>query len=155
LLFFVLKFLQFAMTKLLAPELAKFKIRINVVCPGAIETSETHSLPSCLLPSLPLLFSPLSFLILFQTSMQRQRNEISTTYGFPSNFPRALSPSLAKFLANLPMWLKHVYFLLEMVAPLLPLLPPPPSPLTYLLDMSGHITGTEIYIDGGESLVAK
>lgn len=27
------------MTKMLAPELAKFKIRINVVCPGAIETS--------------------------------------------------------------------------------------------------------------------
>ena len=30
---------QLAMVKMLAPELAEFKIRINCVCPGAIETS--------------------------------------------------------------------------------------------------------------------
>jgi len=30
---------QLTMTKMLAPELAKFKIRINVVCPGAIESN--------------------------------------------------------------------------------------------------------------------
>lgn len=35
--------IQLTMTKMLAPELAKFKIRINVVCPGAIETSTALS----------------------------------------------------------------------------------------------------------------
>lgn len=30
---------QLAMAKVLAPELAEYKIRINVVCPGAIDTS--------------------------------------------------------------------------------------------------------------------
>ena len=32
---------QLAMAKMLAPKLAEYKIRINTICPGAIETSIT------------------------------------------------------------------------------------------------------------------
>ena len=36
---------QVAMTQMLALELAKFRIRVNVVCPGAIETAIAESTP--------------------------------------------------------------------------------------------------------------
>ncbi len=96
---------QVAMAKMLALELAKHRIRVNVICPGAISTdieeSTTHR-------NLERAKEPVEF----------PEGKIPLTDGKPGS---------ARQVAEL------VAFLFS--------------------DMSGHITGTEIWIDGAQSLL--
>ena len=96
---------QVAMTKMLAVELAKYRIRVNVICPGAIETSieentERHNIEQAREP------------------VEYPEGEIPLTDGEPGS-----SEQVAEL----------VYFLAS--------------------DASRHITGTEVWIDGGQSLL--
>jgi NAD(P)-dependent dehydrogenase (short-subunit alcohol dehydrogenase family) len=96
---------QVAMTKMLALELAKHKIRVNVICPGKIE-SEIHDNT-----------------IDLNTEREKEpvefpEGEIPLTRGEPGKAEEV--GKLVLFLAS---------------------------------DNSAHITGTEIYIDGAQSLL--
>lgn len=96
---------QIAFMKMSALELAKYKIRVNAVCPGAIETNIQESI---------------------HQSSDLKKIEI------PIVFPEGDQP------------LDHKPGKSEQVADL----------VTFLAsDLSSHITGTEIYIDGAESLL--
>ena len=96
---------QVAMTKMLALELAKHRIRVNVICPGAINTeiednTEKHN-------------------------VEKEKEPIEFPEGMiPLNDG---NPGEPEQVADL------VYFLAS--------------------DLSSHITGTEVWIDGGESLL--
>lgn len=95
---------QVALTKMLALELAEHGIRVNVVCPGAIET---------------------------EIDDNTEEREIDTL-GVPVEFPRGWhplrgEPGSSDDVAQL------VHFLVS--------------------DAARHITGTEIWVDGGESLI--
>lgn len=96
---------QVAMTKMLALELAKHKIRVNVICPGAIESEISDN------------------------TEQRNLEDIQEPVEFPEGeIPLTRGKSgKAEQVADL------VYFLAS--------------------DASSHISGTEIWIDGTESLV--
>lgn len=96
---------QVAMTKMLALELAKHKIRVNVICPGAIESEISDN------------------------TEQRNLEKIQQPVEFPEGeIPLTRGKSgKAEQVADL------VYFLAS--------------------DASSHISGTEIWIDGTESLV--
>lgn len=96
---------QVAFTKMVAPELACFGIRINVICPGAIDTeidenTDRHGLEHIRLPI---------------------------------EFPEGQIPLTGKTPGTSEQVAKLVAFLAS--------------------EDSSHITGTEIYIDGGQSLV--
>jgi NAD(P)-dependent dehydrogenase (short-subunit alcohol dehydrogenase family) len=96
---------QVALTKMLALELADEKIRVNVICPGWIETqisdnTEKRSEADELRPP-----------------VQYPEGAVPLTHGGPGS-PEQVA-QLVLFLAS---------------------------------DASSHITGTEIYIDGGQSL---
>jgi NAD(P)-dependent dehydrogenase (short-subunit alcohol dehydrogenase family) len=96
---------QVALTKMLALELADEKIRVNVICPGWIETqigdnTEKRSEADELRPP-----------------VQYPEGAVPLTHGSPGT-PEQVA-QLVLFLAS---------------------------------DASSHITGTEIYIDGGQSL---
>ncbi len=96
---------QFALAKMLALELAPAKIRVNVICPGAIE-SEIHD------------------------KTQREHLEKIET---PVEYPEGDIPltgggfGTPKQVANLTAFL--------------------------LSDLANHITGTPVWIDGGQSLI--
>jgi NAD(P)-dependent dehydrogenase (short-subunit alcohol dehydrogenase family) len=96
---------QTAFAKMAALELARYKIRVNVICPGAIDTnigSSTHTTP--------------------------QVDKIR----IPVEYPEGSQP------------LEHGPGTPEQVADLVLFLAAP---------QSNHITGTEIYIDGAETLL--
>ena len=96
---------QVAMTKMLAVELAKHRIRVNVICPGKIETEIEENTE--------------------HRDLERAREPVVYPEGdIPLTDGRAGTSAqvadLALFLAS---------------------------------DASSHITGTEVWIDGGQSLI--
>lgn len=96
---------QIALMKMAALELAQYKIRVNAICPGAVETHIGQSI---------------------HNSSDIKDIEI------PVKFPEGDQP------------LEHGPGQPEQIADL----------VTFLAsDLSSHITGTEIYIDGAESLL--
>jgi len=95
---------QVAMTKMLALELAGSGIRVNVICPGAIETA------------------------IEENTEQRGTEEMGVPVEFPEGWhPLRGEPGSSEDVADL------VHFLAS--------------------DAARHITGTELWIDGGESLI--
>lgn len=96
---------QVAMTKMLALELAPHKVRVNVICPGAIETN------------------------IDENTEQRDLEKVRIPVEFPeSNQPlTGGKPGHSDQVGDLVLFLAS--------------------------DMSSHITGTEIWIDGAESLL--
>ncbi|KZZ86152.1 SDR family oxidoreductase [Bacillus sp. SJS] len=96
---------QVAFMKMAALELAQFKIRVNAICPGAIDTNIDAS-----------------------TEKQENLKEVEIPVEYPEgNQPLAQGSGQPEQVADL------VYFLAS--------------------EQSSHITGTEIYIDGAESLL--
>ncbi|PAW76114.1 MAG: hypothetical protein B9S32_16375 [Verrucomicrobia bacterium Tous-C9LFEB] len=96
---------QVAMTKMLAVELAKYRIRVNAICPGAIGT------------------------LIDDNTEQRNLVTESISVEYPEG-PIPLTgntPGAAGQVAELAWFLAS--------------------------DASNHITGTKIYIDGGQSLL--
>jgi NAD(P)-dependent dehydrogenase (short-subunit alcohol dehydrogenase family) len=96
---------QVAFTKMVALELAKHRIRVNVICPGAIETEIDENTEK---KNLDKVKEPVIF----------PEGKIPLTDGKPGS-----SEQVAEL----------VYFLAS--------------------DASSHITGTEMWIDGGETLL--
>jgi NAD(P)-dependent dehydrogenase (short-subunit alcohol dehydrogenase family) len=96
---------QVAFTKMVAPELACFNIRINVICPGAIDT---------------------------EIDENTDRHDLEHIR-LPVEFPEGQIPLTGKTPGTSEQVAKLVAFLAS--------------------DDSSHITGTEIYIDGGQSLI--
>jgi NAD(P)-dependent dehydrogenase (short-subunit alcohol dehydrogenase family) len=96
---------QVAFTKMVALELAKHKIRVNVICPGAIETNIDENTDR---RNLEHIAEPVEF----------PEGKIPLTDG---------KPGTSEQVAQLVMFLAS--------------------------DLSSHITGTEVWIDGAESLL--
>ncbi|WP_250124353.1 SDR family NAD(P)-dependent oxidoreductase [Chroococcidiopsis sp. CCMEE 29] len=96
---------QVAFTKMVALELAKHRIRVNVICPGAIETDINESTER---RDLEHIQEPVEF----------PEGKIPLTDGKPGTSEQVAQ--LVLFLAS---------------------------------ETSSHITGTEMWIDGGESLL--
>lgn len=96
---------QMALAKMLALELAKFRIRVNVICPGAIESKIDDSTTKMGLENLRL----------------------------PSEFPEGVVPLTGGVSGSAGEVAQLVWFLAS--------------------DAASHITGTEVYIDGAQSLL--
>ncbi len=96
---------QVAFTKMMALELARDKVRVNVICPGAIET---------------------------EIDENTEKRDLEGL-GVPVDFPRGWHPLRGKPGTS------------EQVARLV---------LFLASDASDHVTGTEMWIDGGESLIS-
>lgn len=96
---------QVAFAKMVALELAQFKIRVNVICPGAIETSIDENTDRQNLESV-------------QEPVEFPEGKIPLTDG---------KAGTAQQVADLVLFLAS--------------------------DKASHITGTELWIDGGESLL--
>ncbi len=96
---------QVAFAKMVALELAKHRVRVNVICPGAIETDINESTEQ---RDLEYIREPVEF----------PEGKIPLTDGKPGTSEQVAQ--LVLFLAS---------------------------------DASSHITGTEMWIDGGESLL--
>lgn len=96
---------QVAFTKMVALELAESRIRVNVICPGAIETNIDES------------------------TEQRDLDKVRE----PVEFPEGRIPLTDGKSGSSEQVAQLVLFLAS--------------------DTSSHITGTEIWIDGGESLL--
>ncbi len=94
-----------ALGKMAALEVAKYRIRINVICPGSVDTAIDQSLKRRHLDSI-------------QTRPPRPFGEVPLTAGKAAS-PRRVA-ELALFLAS---------------------------------DLSCHISGTEVFIDGAQSLL--
>lgn len=95
---------QVAMMKMLALELASSNVRVNAVCPGAIDTA------------------------IEDNTEERDRDELGVPVEFPAGWhPLRGKPGTAEHVA------RAVLFLCSPEAE--------------------HITGTELWIDGGESLI--
>lgn len=95
---------QVAMTKMLALEVARHKVRVNVICPGAIDTE------------------------IDENTERRDLDDIGVPQEFPEGpHPLKGEPGTSQEVAQLVLFLAS--------------------------DASRHITGTEIWIDGGESLL--
>jgi NAD(P)-dependent dehydrogenase (short-subunit alcohol dehydrogenase family) len=95
---------QVAMAQMLALELAQDKIRVNTICPGAIETA------------------------INENTEDRGTESVGVQVEFPEGMhPLKGEPGKSEQVADL------VFFLAS--------------------DLSSHITGTPIWIDGGESLI--
>ena len=97
---------QVAMTKMLALELAKHRVRVNVICPGAIETQIDENTE--------------------QRNTEAAREPVEFPAGHESLSPTA-SPAPRKRSRSWCFSLSS--------------------------DASKHITGTELWIDGGQSLL--
>lgn len=95
---------QVAMMKMLALELAPAGVRVNAICPGAIETA------------------------IQENTEQRDREDL----GVPVHFPRGWHPLRGK-PGSADQVARTVLFLAS--------------------EDADHITGTEMWIDGGESLI--
>ena len=95
---------QVAFTKMVALEFAPYKVRVNVICPGAIETK------------------------IEQSTQQKNLEQVR----IPVEYPKGSQPLEGK--SGTP----------EQVAKLV---------LFLASDDANHITGTEIWIDGGETLL--
>lgn len=96
---------QLAFMKMAALELALYKIRVNAICPGAIETNIGKSVHN-----------------------SSDVKDIEIPIEFPEgDQPLEHGPGKAEQIANLVLFLAS--------------------------DLSSHITGTEIFIDGAESLL--
>ena len=96
---------QVAFTKMIALELAKHRIRVNVICPGRIETEIEESTE--------------------KRHIEREKEPVEFPEGkIPLTDDR---PGTARQVAQLVLFLAS--------------------------DASSHITGTEMWIDGGESLL--
>ncbi len=96
---------QLAMTKMLAPELAPHKVRINCICPGWIQTE------------------------IGENTEHRNRDAIK----WPVDYPQGTIPLTGKKPGTVDQTSDLILFLVA--------------------DTSSHITGTELWIDGGQSLV--
>lgn len=95
---------QVAFTKMAALELAPWKVRVNVICPGAIETN------------------------IDDNTDRRNLDKVQTPVEFPdTDKPLERKPGSAEQVARLVLFLAS--------------------------DASDHITGTETWIDGAESLI--
>lgn len=95
---------QVAMGKMLALELAPSKVRVNVICPGAIESE------------------------IDDNTEKRHLEKVKMPVEFPETHqPLTHGPGKAEQVARLVLFL--------------------------FSDASDHITGTEMWIDGGESLL--
>lgn len=95
---------QVAFTKMVALELAPWKVRVNVICPGAIETS------------------------IDDNTDRRDLDKVQTPVEFPdTDKPLERQPGSAEQVARLVLFLAS--------------------------GASDHITGTEMWIDGAESLI--
>ena len=95
---------QVALTKMLALEVARDKVRVNVICPGAIDTE------------------------IDENTERRDLDDIGVPQEFPEGpHPLKGEPGTSQEVAQLVLFLAS--------------------------DASRHITGTEIWIDGGESLL--
>jgi NAD(P)-dependent dehydrogenase (short-subunit alcohol dehydrogenase family) len=95
---------QVAMAKMLALELAQSKVRVNVICPGAIDTN------------------------IDQNTEKRNTEEVQVPVEYPEGSqPLEGGAGSAEQVAQLVLFLAS--------------------------DASNHITGTEIWIDGAESLL--
>jgi NAD(P)-dependent dehydrogenase (short-subunit alcohol dehydrogenase family) len=95
---------QVALTKMLALELAPAKVRVNVICPGAIDTNIDDN--------------------------TEQKNE---GVGVEVEFPEGMVPLTGGPAGSAEQVADLVLFLAS--------------------DMSSHITGTEVWIDGAQSLL--
>jgi len=96
---------QLAMTKMLAPELAPFKVRINCICPGWIAT---------------------------EIGDNTDRRGIENIK-WPVQYPAGTIPLTGKNPGTVDQTSDLILFLVS--------------------NASSHITGTELWIDGGQSLV--
>jgi len=96
---------QVAMSKMLSLELAKHKIRVNVICPGAIDTDIEENTD--------------------RRNLEKEKE--------PVEFPEGMIPLTRGEPGKAPQVAELVCFLAS--------------------DLSSHITGTEVWIDGGESLI--
>lgn len=96
---------QVAFTKMIALELATSKVRVNVICPGAIESE------------------------IQENTEQRDLEKVK----IPVEFPQGSIPLTGGKSGKAEQVAELVLFLAS--------------------DMSSHITGTEIWIDGAESLL--
>jgi NAD(P)-dependent dehydrogenase (short-subunit alcohol dehydrogenase family) len=98
---------QVIFTKMVAPELAPHRIRINAICPGAITTNIDEN----------------------TEKRNQDRVKVPVTFGGPSKHQLLTGgqPGTAEQVARLVLFLAS--------------------------DASDHITGTEMWIDGGESLL--
>lgn len=96
---------QVALTKMLALELAQFGIRVNVICPGAIETS------------------------IDENTEQRHVEKVKTPMEIPEGreYPLEGEPGAAEQVARVVLFLAS--------------------------DASSHVSGTEMWVDGAESLL--
>jgi NAD(P)-dependent dehydrogenase (short-subunit alcohol dehydrogenase family) len=98
---------QVAFTKMLALELAPHKVRINVICPGAIDTA------------------------IDDNTEQRNLEKVKVEPEWPSKesmYPLERAPGTSEQVARVVLFLAS--------------------------DASSHLTGTEMWVDGGESLLA-
>ena len=97
---------QFAMGQMLALELSRFKIRVNVICPGSIQTH------------------------ISERTWRRKTEEVKV----PATFPEGTIPLTRSNKGPLPIEIaKTVAFLCS--------------------DAASHISGTPIWVDGGQSLL--
>lgn len=95
---------QVAFTKMMALELARWKVRVNVICPGAIETN------------------------IDENTEKRDLEKVEIPVEYPEGKqPLECAPGSAEQVAQLVLFLAS--------------------------DASSHVTGTEIWIDGAESLI--
>jgi NAD(P)-dependent dehydrogenase (short-subunit alcohol dehydrogenase family) len=95
---------QVAFTKMIALELARFHIRVNVVCPGAIDTH------------------------IGKNMVKRDIADLGVAVEFPDGWhPLRGEPGTAEQVAQVVLFLAS--------------------------DASSHVTGTELWVDGGESLI--
>lgn len=97
---------QIAFGKMAALELAQYKIRVNMICPGSIDTNIENS--------------------------TYKKNEDLMKITIPIEYPQGSQP-LAQHAGTAEQVSDLVLFLAS--------------------NMSSHITGTEVYIDGAESLL--
>lgn len=95
---------QVAFTKMAALELARWKVRVNVICPGAIETA------------------------IDEKTEKRDLEEVEVPVEYPEGkYPLERGPGSSEQVARLVLFLAS--------------------------DASDHISGTEVWIDGTESLL--